>query len=503
MIEAKTSLIRELVEVNDASTTPIYEQIYEDIRKSIIEGKLAPGTRLPSTRSLTDVLGVSRTTVTNAFDRLKSEGYLRSHVGSGTFVSKNLPPQHTQLRRPTSPSGPSASASFSQDPSPFLSDQGAFVMKGLPPMVEHPTKQMAFNPGVPAYDAFPIDTWSSLASQRWRFLQRDELVYGNPAGYEPLREAVANYLRERRGVRCDAEQIIITAGAQHAFTLVARVLIDEDDDVFVEDPGYPLMRAAFGVAGAQLHPVPVDDEGIQVSTVRDRVRPNLVAVTPSHQYPLGTTMSLSRRLQLLDWSAETDAWILEDDYDSGYRYSGRPIAALQGLDRRGSVLYAGTFSKVLFPALRLGYLAVPKNLVDPFVRMRDLMDRSPPRVAQMILLDFMEEGHLREHLQKMRTLYLSRKNMLTSALREELGTFMEVHDNEAGLHLVGRLPKEIDDQALSRHLRTHDLLTLPLSTHSESELERGGLLLGFGCVPEEEIGPEVQRIATALESFRA
>jgi GntR family transcriptional regulator/MocR family aminotransferase len=375
-------------------------------------------------------------------------------------------------------------------------------------MVEHPTKQMAFNPGVPAYDAFSIDTWSSLASQRWRFLQRDELVYGDPAGYEPLREAVANYLHRRRGVRCDADQIIITAGSQHAFTLAARVLIDEGDDVFVEDPGYPLMRTAFSVAGAQLHSVPVDDEGIKVSvaqeTVRaENIRADLIGVTPSHQYPLGTTMSLSRRLQLLDWSAESDAWILEDDYDSGYRYSGRPIAALQGLDRRGSVLYVGTFSKVLFPALRLGYLVVPKNLVDPFIRMRDLMDRSPPRVSQMILLDFIEEGHLMEHLQKMRTLYLSRKNVLTRALNRELGDFLEVHDNDAGLHLVGWLPKEVDDQALCRHLRTHDLLTLPVSTHSEGDLERGGLLLGFGCVPETEIEQGAQRMAQALESFRA
>jgi len=502
MSVANPLFIEELVEIEESST-PMYEQICLDLKESIKKGEISPGTRLPSTRILADVLGISRTTVTNAFDKLKSEGYLDSHVGSGTYVCENLPLRHTQLRRPVFSSDPAPTPSSEQEIFPNLSDQGVFAMEEMSPIVEHPTKNMAFNPGVPAYDAFPIDTWSSLASNRWRHLQPEELVYGNPAGYAPLREAVAQHLHQRRGVQCDAEQIIITSGAQHAFTLIARALIDEDDDVFVEDPGYPLMRAAFRIAGARLHPVPVDDEGIKVSAVSDSACPKLVGVTPSHQYPLGKTMSLSRRRQLLDWSAHSNAWILEDDYDSGYRYSGRPIAALQGLDDRGVVLYVGTFSKILFPALRLGYLVVPEGVVDQFVRMRDLTDRSPPRVSQMILLDFIEEGHLVEHLERMRTLYLSRKDVLKGALRNELGDFLEVQDNEAGLHFVCWLPEGVNDQALSRHLGTRDLLTLPVSTHSESELERGGLLLGFGCVPEAKIPQEVNRMARAIEAFQA
>lgn len=501
-MEAKSSLIQELVDVDRSDSTPIYEQIYEDLRNAIIEGKLSPGTKLPSTRVLTSVLGVSRTTVTNAFSQMKSEGYFDSRVGSGTYVSKNLPPRHTQLRRPIVDPEPSAEPVEPTEAPPQLSNQGEFVMEGPPSMVDHPTKQMAFNPGMPAYDSFPIDTWSKLASKRWRYLQRDELVYGHPAGYPPLREALAEYLHEVRGVRCKPEQVLITAGTQHAFTLVSRVLIDDEDDVYVEDPGYPLMRRAFRVAGARVHSVPVDDEGVNVSTVSGHKTPHLIGVTPSHQYPLGTTMSLPRRLELLEWSVRQDLWILEDDYDSGFRYSGRPITALQGLDRNGRVLYAGTFSKVLFPALRLGYLVIPPNLVDPFTRMRDLVDRSPPRVVQMILLDFLEEGHLKQHIRKMRTLYMTRQRILVNAIEEELGGLIDIQANDAGLHVVGWLPSGIDDQALCQHLLDHDVLALPLSAHSENELDRGALILGFGGVSEKQIKAGVRRMALALEPFR-
>jgi GntR family transcriptional regulator/MocR family aminotransferase len=283
----------------------------------------------------------------------------------------------------------------------------------------------------------------------------------------------------------------------------------------VEDPGYPPMREAFAATGSEPCPVPVDEEGLNIAAKTDRFHaeggvsyqeksdqaPKLVGVTPSHQFPLGVTMSLSRRLDLLEWAAQTQTWIFEDDYDSEYQYSGQPIAALQGLDNGERVIYAGTFSKVLFPALRLGYIVVPLDLVDAFTQMRSLSDRCPPRVQQMALADFMEEGHFDEHIRRMRTLYASRQSILLNAIDQNLSSLIEIVASDAGLHLVGWLPNDVDDQVISERLENAGIVAPPLSYYSQRKMERGGLLLGYASVSEVEILDGVSRMTETLKSF--
>jgi GntR family transcriptional regulator/MocR family aminotransferase len=502
MRHTKASFVSRFVELDPSDTRPLYTQIYDGLRKGIKEGVFLPGTRLPSTRQLADALEVSRNTVIEAFDELRSEGYLASQVGSGTYVADTLPEQHTQAHLPSSNTD-SSSHSLQVPPSGggsgSLSNRAEQVAGRPLSLLDDPVQQNAFRPGIPAFDAFPIETWSTLASRRWRTLPTERLEYGNPAGYPPLREQVAEYLRTARGARCEAEQVIILSGTQQAFSLVARALLDPGDPVCLEDPGFPQMRGAFAAAGADVRPVSVDQDGFVPPSDGDA--PRMVGITPSHQYPLGITMSPSRRRALLDWGADHDVWILEDDYDGEYRYSGRPIAALQGMDNSGRVLYTGTFSKVLFPALRLGYLVVPPSLKDPIVKMRTVSDRSPPRVPQMILTDFMSEGHFEKHIREMRMLYANRQTVLLEALDEHLGDFIDLAPSNAGLHLVGYLPEDVDDQTVADRLSDHGIIALPLSFYSTRPLDRGGLLLGYAPVSEEEIRKKVRLMADILDPF--
>lgn len=502
MGNAQASVIARLVEIDRADSTALYMQVYEGIRDAIRRGPLSHGTRLPSTRRLANVLGVSRNTTTKAFDQLRSEGYLASQVGSGTYVADNLPEQYTQVRPPTSESTSFSSSTQvpNADSGPVsLSNRAEQLMDRSLSLIDDPVKENAFRPGIPAFDAFPIETWSKLASRRWRTLPTNRLEYGNPAGYPPLREQIAEYLRTARGARCEAEQVIIVSGVQQAFSLIARVLLNPGETVCVEDPGFPQMRGAFAAAGTEVHPVPIDRDGFVPPT--GDLSPRMVGITPSHQYPLGITMSPSRRQELLSWSAENDVWILEDDYDSEYRYSGRPIAALQGMSNDGRVLYTGSFSKVLFPALRLGYLVVPPPLKEPLTKMRTVTDRSPPRVAQMILADFMNEGHFEKHIREMRMLYANRQTVLLEALDEHLGDFITPDPSNAGLHLVGYLPDGVADQTVAEQLFQHGIIALPLSFYSTKPLDQDGLLLGYAPVPQDEIRKKVRQMADILQPF--
>lgn len=502
MKNAEVSVIARLIEIDRSASKSLYIQIYEGIRDAIREGPLSHGTRLPSTRRLADELDVSRNTTTKAFDHLRSEGYLASQVGSGTYVAEKLPEQYTRVHPPND-GAPSFSNSSSNHISESdlgtvsLSDRAEQLVDRPLSLIDDPVQQNAFRPGVPAFDSFPIETWSKLASRRWRTLPTDRLEYGNPAGYPPLRKQIAEYLRTTRGARCEAEQVIIVSGVQQAFSLIARVLLNPGDTVCVEDPGFPLMRGAFAAAGAQVRSVPVDRNGFTLPT--DGLSPRMVGITPSHQYPLGITMSSTRRQNLLTWSAENDVWILEDDYDSEYRYSGHPIAALQGMDSSGRVLYTGSFSKVLFPALRLGYLVVPPPLKEPVTKMRTVSDRSPPRVSQMILADFMSEGHFEKHIREMRMLYANRQTVFLNAVEQHLGDFLTPDPSGAGLHLIGYLPDDVDDQAVAKRLFQHGIIALPLSFYSTRSLDQNGLLLGYAPVPENEIRTKVRQMVDILQ----
>jgi GntR family transcriptional regulator/MocR family aminotransferase len=335
-------------------------------------------------------------------------------------------------------------------------------------------------------------------------VSRHLLDYGDPLGFMPLREAIATYLREARAVRCEAGQVMVVSGSQHGLDLATRLLLDPGDRVWLEDPGYLGARGALMAAGARLVPVPVDGEGLEVARgIRVAPDARLAYVTPSHQYPLGVTMSLARRLALLEWARARRAWIVEDDYDSEYRYTGRPLASLQGLDRHGRVIYVGTFSKVLFPALRLGYVVVPPALVDAFAAARGLVDRHPPSVTQAVLAEFIAEGSFARHVRRMRMRYAEQQAALVEAARHKLDGVLEVSPAEAGMHLVGWLPSGADDRAASGTAQQVGVEAPALSTFRLRRSGRCGLLLGYAAWAPSELRAAVDTLAAALRCVRS
>lgn len=514
--------------------TSLQEQIYRGLRSAILEGRLSAGRRLPATRALAADLGVSRNTVKGAYLRLKSEGYLRSRTGSGSYVAPELPeallrPNKEALSRPGYPEGTSAYATGSgatererdEQASRRLSRRGAKLLETPVKVSVAAGSPRPFRPGMPAVDAFPWRLWSRISTKRWRNPPRRWLVYGDPAGYRPLREAIADHLRSSRAVNCSWERVVIVSGSQQALDLCARVLLDPGEEVWVEEPGYPGAKAAFSGAGAKLAPVPVDEEGINVAA-GEELAPGarLAFVSPSHQYPIGATMSLPRRLALLDWAARSGSWVVEDDYDGEYRYSGAPLPALQGLDEgfgdttgdgpgalAGRVVYIGTFSKVLYPSLRLGYLVVPSDLLDAFIVAKELSDRQAPTMEQAVLADFIYEGHFANHLRRTRTLHAHRAQTLACAIRERLGGVLEAQSPEAGLHLLahlsggGGLMRSPEGTALHEDVQASQAAlgagveALPLSAfHTGPAPHPGGLVLGHAGFEEEEIIAAVDKL---------
>ncbi len=486
------------VSLDATSAAPLYRQVYDGLRVAILKGQLKSGTRLPSTREMASELGVSRNTVMNAFEQLLAEGYLEGRTGSGTFVSHAIPEDLLNTR---------ACARREMDVARMtgqrlqLSRRGELLARTAVNVTRISGPPRAFRPGSPALDAFPFEVWSRITARYWRRPRRELLNYGEAAGFMPLRKAIAAHLGAARAVLCEPEQVIVVAGAQQALDLSARVLLDPGDAVWIEEPGYLGARGALTAAGAELVPVPLDGEGLDVragATLRPDAR--LVYASPSHQYPLGVTMSLARRLALLEWASQSGAWILEDDYDSEYRYAGRPFAALQGLDNEGRVIYIGTFSKVLFPALRIGYVVVPAHLVDAFCNARALVDRHSPTIEQAILADFLGEGHFARHIRRMRALYASRQTALVEALRSETGDLLEVSEAAAGMHLLCLLPEGVDDITVARAAGEHGVDAQPLSSFHLKRPARGGLVLGYAAYDEQEIREGVLKLSRALQT---
>jgi GntR family transcriptional regulator/MocR family aminotransferase len=479
--------------LDSTSRVPLYRQIYDSLRQAILTGQLRPSMRLQSTRELAVELGVSRNTVINAFEQLLAEGYLEGQVGSGTYVTRALPDDMLYARDVTPKAGKARRTGR------VLSDRGKVIAGTLINASPAPGSTRAFGPGTPALDAFPFDVWMKLTARHWRYPRRELLGYGDSAGYGPLREAISEYLGAARAVRCEPEQVIITSGAQQALDLAARLLLDAGDSVWIEDPGFLGARSSLLGAGARLVPVPVDDEGLDVSRGAALCpSARLVYVSPSHHFPLGVTMSLARRLSLLEWASRAGAWILEDDYDSEYRYAGRPLAALQGLDKEGRVIYLGTFSKILFPSLRLGYMVIPPDLVDAFKNARAILSRFSPSIEQAVLTDFIAEGHFARHIRRMRALYRERQQCLIEAARRELEGAIELEPNEAGMHLVGRLPRGTDDRALSREANRLGVEASALSLYYVERARLSGLILGYAGYDEREIRKGVRLLAAAL-----
>jgi GntR family transcriptional regulator/MocR family aminotransferase len=467
--------------------------LYDEVRAAILNGRLAPGDRVPATRVLAEDAGISRNTVAGAFDQLLAEGYLEGRVGSGTYVARSLPEDQLRVRRPPAAiHKPEAAGGLSRRGRMLAAIPFSAARRGI-------ATARAFRPGVPALDEFPRVLWARLAARLLRHAPDAILTYGDPAGYRPLRQAIAGYLRAARGVRCSADQVIITAGSQQALDLAVRLLLDPGDTAWVEDPGYLGARGAFRAAAVRPVPIAVDREGFNAAEGEIRAPDaRLACVTPSHQFPLGATMPLARRMMLLEWARRRRAWIVEDDYDSEFRYAGRPLPALQGLDSSGRVIYTGTFSKVLFPALRLGYMVVPEQLVDAFVTARALADRHPPGLEQALAAEFLAEGHFARHLRRMRALYAERQQALLTALRTEIGGSLEVAPDEAGMHLIAWLPNNADDAEVARRAVEAGVMLNAVSTYSMKTRLRPGLLLGYAAFNARQIREATRKLGAIL-----
>jgi GntR family transcriptional regulator/MocR family aminotransferase len=472
MKTAQTAGLSPYIAFDRASGVPFYTQIYDGYRMAILSGRLGPGQRLPSTRTLAAELQISRLPVLNAFEQLLQEGYLEGKVGSGTYVRDCIPDEVAV--RGTSAPPPGVYGAYR--------DRGAGMFRS-----------------VPALDRFPHEMFARLTRRHAARMSPGMLAYGDPAGYAPLREAIAAYLRTARAVDADAGQVIILSGSQMGLRVAAMTVTNADSIVCMEEPGYRGARHALGMSSVNVVPVPIDNEGIDVGAInRLGLRAQLTYVTPSHQYPLGVSMAVTRRLELLRWAERNNAWIIEDDYDSEYRYSSRPLGALQGMDTSGRVIYIGTFSKVVFPAIRLGYAVVPHEMVLRFVRMRETFDLFSPMLYQLVLTDFLREGHFARHLRRMRAVYLARRDAMIAAIEEHASDVLTVGNTDAGLHLVAFLPHGTDDKAVVRAAAEKGMYPTALSTCYANGAPRPGLVLGFGGSEESALTDAMRGLAGVI-----
>ena len=480
-----------VISIERKAGKPLHRQIYDAYRTAIVDGRLRPGQRIPSTRGLAAELQVSRLPVLNAYAQLLAEGYVESRIGAGTVVSNSISSATPDQMTSAKPVGMRPSAREA-GPRSLARRCEVLPRPGRPPWG---LAWGAFGVGQGAFEQFPIRIWASLVARRCRNMDAKAFHYGELMGSKALRETVATYLRTARSVHCEAGQVMIVSGSQQALEISARVLLDPGSRVWVEEPGYPLGRSVFVLAGCRLVPVPVDGDGLDVSAgIQRSPRARAALVTPSHQFPLGVTMSASRRLQLLEWAQNSGAWIIEDDYDSEYRYGSMPIASLQGLDVSARVIYVGTFSKVLFPSLRLGYLVVPPDLVERFLAVRRVMDLCPPTFYQEVLADFISEGHFARHIRRMRVLYGQRRRALVESIGEQFGPIVEVLGDEAGVHLAVALKSGGSDLEIAERAARRNLSIWPLSPSYTEARARQGFILGFGSVGTEEIPGAVHRL---------
>jgi GntR family transcriptional regulator / MocR family aminotransferase len=472
--------------LDESSPVPLYRQLYNQLRDRILGSDLEPGSQLPATRTLAGALGVARVTVQQAYDQLAAEGYVRSKRGAGTFVVETLPPVPVE-KEPfvpqLAPWGKRVARTAVPPARSQRSGSGDFIDFGFGRSFPH---------------IFPYDVWRRLLG---RYLSTDDVMlsrYGSVAGFDPLRVAIASYLRRWRGVRCATEQVVIVNGLQQALDILARLLLQQGDNVLVESPGYTDAFTLLQVHGARLVPLPVDDQGFPVEAIPAEIPARLAFVTPTNQFPRGGAMPLARRLALLQWAEAHHAMVLEDDYDGALRYEGRPLAALQGLDERGHVVYLGSFSKVLFPALRLGYVVLPKPLLGPFVQAKGIVDRGAPTLTQAAVADFMNEGYFDRHLRRLRRVYGRRRRILVDALRTDLPCPVDFSSEPAGLHVSLTLDPGYDEVAVIEAAAAAGAGVYPGATYHLENDPPPSILLGFSGLDEHQLREGVRRLATAL-----
>ena len=473
---------------------PIYHRLYLELRKAVLSGDLTPGMKLPSTRTLAEDLALSRTPVKAAYERLKDEGYTSTIVGSGTVVS-----QAVRGRAATRPGTKWTEPERTEGVSP-ISRRGELGASAI--FYSKRDEARPFTPHLTAFDSLPMRVWSRLVARQWQRLDNDILGYCPLGGLGALREALSKHLKIFRGVECEPRQIVVTPGVQSAYFVLAQLLAQPGEGICVEDPGDIGARSAFVAAGLSILPVPVDTYGFNPSARVSGRSARLAHITPSRQWPLGVTMGLARRLQVLEWAKANDIWIIEDDYDSELSYKGEPAPALQGLDRDGRVLYVGSFTKILFPSLRIGYAVLPHGLVDHFIKLVEATTRGASGPLQAALAQFIDEGHFNSHIRQMRKIYAQRQQVLIEAAKQEIGDLMSLQRSDTGAHVIGWLQDDIDPDVVSRHAERRNITAIPLSRYCVSPYPRGGLMLGFGHTRPEDIGPAVHELALALHDAR-
>ena len=479
------------------STIPLYQQLTEKIRAAVLEGRLKSDRKLPSSRSLAKSLNISRSTVTQSYEQLESEGYLETKRGSGTYVCRQIPDEWFK-------SQPIEPATKKTDPNYNLSKfaQNLTAIDRL--SVSEPNREISFRYGNPAIAYFPIQEWRKLIARY--YLDSPELLnyFPDAAGYFPLRQEIANYLGRSRAVRCTPEQVIIVNGSQQALNLTARILLNPGDWVAVEEPGYLGARCCFKGQMAQIQPIPVNSTGLDVESLNRCHRDfKLVYVTPSHQFPTGVTMSISQRIALLQWAQKTNTLIIEDDYDSEYRYGSQPIPALQGMDRANSVIYIGTFSKILFPALRVGYLVVPPDLIPIIKKAKWLCDRFCPILEQYALTHWIRLGHFERHIRRMRQLYDLRRQALITAFAKYFGERVTILGENAGIHLMAKIESTLSDEAIVQKAAAAGIGLVSAREYylQPQPQNRGEFIFGYGQLEEAEIERGISKLARIIDQY--
>lgn len=507
-------LLAELSQGNFPARMPNHRRIYEAIRRAITSQILPAGARLPSTRSLAEDLTVSRNTILAAFEQLLDEGYVASKTGSGTYVTYNQTEGFSKEEitiKPQTESADESNASFKTSiktesdiqACPALSKRGMAATgsgntQNIADKVSHEVQP--FTPGKDDYAGFPYALWRRLLNRQWRAHDPSLLDSSHNGGYLPLRKAIADYLRVSRAVNLTFDQVLITSGSQQSIDLCARLLTDHNDFAWIENPCYWAARRVLEVNGLQLHPVNVDKEGMAPSIKDYRVTPRMIYTTPSHQYPKGMVMSYGRRRLLLDYAQNVGAWIIEDDYDSEFRFEGRPISSLQGMDQNNRVLYLGTFSKVMYPGIRLGYLVVPPNLVEGFKNGLYELQRPGQVVIQAALADFIEEGHFSGHIRRLRQIYGERRRLLQAALAPVASVGARLSKVDSGLHLVVEFDSECDDVRVAELAAEQGLRVYPLSYYGIGEKREKGLIIGYAYAATENITQYGNVLAAVIQT---
>lgn len=477
------------MKLNRASNTPLSRQIYSEMAHRILSGELRPDARIPSARQLSGDLQVSRNTVNAAYDQLAAEGYIERTVGAGSRVSGAVPA--------IAPLGDGGHRNGARKP--HISTRGRYLTEWT--KVINDLESGAQHIGAPALDFLPIKLWKRLMTHQLERLSKDELGYGESAGYFPLRAAIASHLNRTRGLEVSSQQIVIVSGTQQALDLLSRVLLDPKDPVLFEEPGYPGARAAFMGGGTTLVPVPVDHEGMNLDTLSaSQLDARAAYITPAHQFPLGVTMSLSRRLALLEWAEAFNAWIIEDDYDGEYRFAGKPLSALASIAKSERVIYVGTFSKVLFPGLRIGFVVLPEDLAERFASARGYMDRQSPILEQATLAAFMAGGHYDRHIRKMRRVYGERRAAVIQAFQNHGSGLIAIEAPETGMHVIVRLTAAVSEQRAADIFTEHGLPAMPIGSYFMNKPTARGLLVSFANIRVQDIDSGVRKLVAALEA---